>query len=306
MNQRPDFVGYSAKDPTKKRTLKQLPGAIYWRLKSQLYYGVLTYPYGVKKHTELLRTVERTSTHTYTCFYRSPTQLSTVSEAVMEFLGDPVRSGQHVEIVLMACSSGAEVYTLASWLMHQVPQLSFHITASDLHQSMVDKAALGEYKPEEALQSEYITPEFIEQTFIKRGDVYAVKPEIREKATFVQADLLDSQGLAGRFGPAQLVLAQNVLFHLKPEQARVAFGNLYRMLAPKAALLVEGMDQDLRIELTKQYGLEPLLENHRRIYVETRVHTPRDWWNYYWGSEPYFPLRSERERRYGTIFLKQG
>lgn len=305
MNRRPDFVGYSAKDPTRRRTFKQLPGALYWKVKSSLLYGVLSLPYGARKHAELLRTVERTSTHTYTCFYRAPSQLRTISGPVMDFLGNPERSGQRIEIVLMACSSGAEVYTLASWLMQELPKLDFHITASDLHQSMVDKAIVGVYTADEALQSEYITPEFVERTFIRDGDRFIVKPEIRARATFSQADLLDSEGLSGRFGPAQLVLAQNVLFHLTPDGARRAFANLYRMLAPKAALLVEGMDQDLRIELTKQYGLEPLEANHGRIYRETRVHTPRDWWNYYWGSEPYVPLRSERARRYGTIFLKR-
>jgi chemotaxis protein methyltransferase CheR len=132
-----------------------------------------------------------------------------------------------------------------------------------------------------------------------------VKPELRAKTSFSQASLLDSEGLRGRFGPAELVLAQNVLFHLSPDNARLAFDNLYRMLAPRGALLIEGMDGDLRVELTQRYNLDPLPDNLRRIYSETRVHTPTDWWNYYWGSEPYFPLRPDKERRYGTIFLKR-
>lgn len=305
MNSRPEFVGYTAKDPTRRPTLRQLPGKAYWFLKSKLFYGVLTFPYGAYKHAHLLRTVERTSTHTYTCFYRAPAQLAALVGPVMDFLGNPEKTGQRLDIVLMACSSGAEVYTLASWLMQELPQLDFHITASDLHQSMADKAALGEYGPDEALQSEYITPEFIERTFDRQGDRYIVKPEIRAKATFSQANLLDSEGLKDRFGPAQLVFAQNVLFHLKPADVEIAFANLYRMMAPRSALFIEGMDQDLRIKLTEKYGLEPLLEDQRRIYSETRVHTPKDWWNYYWGSEPYFPLRPDRERRYGTIFLRK-
>lgn len=302
----PDFVGYTAKDPDRRIGIRQLPGAAYWFLKSKLVYGALSYPYGVLKHSKLLRTVDRTSAHTYTCFYRSPTQLETLSGAVLDFLGHPERTGTRLEIVLMACSNGAEVYTIASWLSHQVPQLDFHITASDLHQSMADKATLGEYTAEEALQSEYITPGFIAQTFDRKGELYVVKPALRAKATFSQANLLDSEGLKGRFGPAHLVLAQNVLFHLSPDNARIAFDNLYSMLGPRGALLVEGMDPDLRVELTEKYGLEPLAANRRRIYSETRVHTPPDWWNYYWGSEPYFPLRHDKERRYGTIFLKRG
>lgn len=305
MNGRPDYIGYSAKDPSKHIGLRQLPGAAYWYLKKKVFYGAVSFPYGVQKHAELLRTVERTSSHTYTCFYRSPAQLRALSGPVMDFLRGAGKSGERLEIVLMACSNGAEVYTLASWLTQQLPKLDFHITASDLHQSMVDRAATGEYSADEALQSEYITPEFVNFTFDRKGDLYVVKPELRAKTTFTQADLLDSAGLSERFGPAQIVLAQNVLFHLSPAGARSAFNSLYKMLTKKGVLLVEGMDQALRVELTKEYGLLPLQDDLRKIYSETRVHTPPDWWNYYWGSEPYFPLRRDRDRRYGTIFLKR-
>lgn len=298
-------MGYVAKDPERRRGSRMLADPDYWRAKARVAYAALTYPYGVFKHSRLLRRVERRSSHTYTCFYRAPTQLQTLSGPVLDFLGRPERSGRRLEIVIMACSNGAEAYTIASWLTQHAPDLDFHITATDLHQSMVDKAAAGEYTPDEALHSEYLTSEFVAHTFDRRGDLYVVKPELRARASFSQADLLDVT-LPERFGPASLVLAQNVLFHLSPDQARIAFDNLYRMLAPRAVLLIEGTDGDLRVELTKQYGLEPLAANRRRIYSETRVHTPASWWRYYWGSEPYFPLRPDRDRRYGTIFLKRG
>ena len=60
----------------------------------------------------------------------------------------------------------------------------------------------------------------------------------------------------------------------------------------------------LRSELTARAGLRPLPTDARQIYEETRVHTPRDWWNYYWGMEPYTPFHPDRERRYATIFLR--
>lgn len=306
MDSRPDYVGYAAKDPERRDGLRKLPGKAYGFVKSKVVYGVLAYPYGVRRHSQLLRTVDRRSNHTYTCFYRSPTQLQALSGPVLDFLGRPERSGERLEIVVMACSNGAEAYTIASWLTQHVPDLDFHITATDLHQSMVDKAAMGEYTRDEALHSQYVTPEFVAHTFDIRGDTYVVKPELRARASFSQADLLDGGALRERFAPASLVLAQNVLFHLSPDMARIAFDNLVAMLAPRAVLFIEGMDGDLRVELTKRYGLEPLADNLRRIYSESRVHTPINWWSYYWGSEPYFPFRSDKDRRYGTIFLKGG
>ena len=302
MENGPNFTGYTAKDPGRARGLS--PGAAYHYLKINVWYGGVLLPYGMMKHRKLLRTVSRTQSHTYTCFLRGPTQLQTLCGPVMDFLGNPARTGQKVEILLFACSNGAEVYTIASWLMQYLPGLDFHITASDLHQEMVDRCNAADYSAEEALQSEYITPSFVTSTFDRKGDRYVVRPEVKEKATFVQASLLDRPGLEQKFQPADVVIAQNVLFHLVPKDATEAFENIVAFLKPRSALLIEGMEQDLRVELTKRHGLEPLLANHRKIYMETRVHTPADWWNYYWGVEPYLPVRPDRDRRYGTIFLK--
>lgn len=169
MDGRPDYTGYVAKDPEQRARVRKVLGKAYWRVKAKVVYGALSYPYGVFKHSQLLRKVDRTSTHTYTCFYRAPTQLRTLSGPVLNFLGRQERNGKRLEIVVMACSNGAEPYTIASWLTQQVPDLDFHITATDLHQSMVDKAATGEYTRDEALHSEYITPKFVAHTFDRRG-----------------------------------------------------------------------------------------------------------------------------------------
>jgi len=295
------FVGYSAKDPTRRR--RSLLGATYWFLKSRVVYDSLLAPYGVLRHKVLLATCDRTQRHTYTCFRRSPTQLEALVGPVFEFLGGAAL-GRPLEILVLACSNGAEAYTLASVLNKRLPGVDFRILAADLHPEMIEIASAASYAPEEALQSEYVTPEFVSDTFDIIDGRYVVKPEVRARVSFAQADLL-SGDLHTRFGPADIVTAQNVLFHLSPSAARQAFGNIVKLLRPRSALFIDGMDQSLRIELTERHGLEPLAYKRRKIYDEIRVHTPLDWWRYYWGSEPYSRLRSRRKRRYGTIFLKK-
>jgi chemotaxis protein methyltransferase CheR len=294
-----DFPGYEAK----KLQETKGPRATLRRLKRELYAAALL-PYGVRRHRRLLETCERTNTHTYTCFLRAPSQLAAVSGPVLEFLGSPQRQGRPLQILMFACSNGAEAFTLASWLQLHVPALDFQITASDLHEEMVQRCLLGEYSAAEALQSEYITKDFVEKTFDRIGERYVVKPGVRRRVSFRRANLLDVNGLARAFTPADIVTVQNVLFHMNPAQARVAFRNVTSFLKPRSVLLVEGMDLDLRIELTREHSLHPLDANLKKIHTETRIHTPRDWWNYYWGTEPYFPLRALKQRRYSTIFLR--
>jgi chemotaxis protein methyltransferase CheR len=296
------FPGYQAKAPAKPRRFDSVRKA--YRFVRSYVYDVGSYPYGAYRHRALLRSSDRLSTHTWTCFYRAPAQLRALSGPVLDFLGNPQRSGERFDILLLACSSGAEVYTIASWLMQRVPGLNFHIHASDLHDELVEYARAGKYTADEVLHSEYIGQPFIHATFEQVAGSYIVRPEIRAKASFRQANLLDGDGLRKQFGTAPLVIAQNVLFHLSPPRATTAFENLVSLMAPRSVLLMEGMDLGLRSELTARHGLRPLATDARQIYEETRVHTPRDWWNYYWGMEPYTRLHPDRERRYATIFLR--
>lgn len=298
MKKDPNFTDYHAKTPDHEPSVRERLG----RLKRDFVYGTMLFPYGVYKHQRLLANCERIDNHTYTCFYRAPAQLEALSGPVLQFLNFPAQ--RRLEILTFACSNGAEVYTMASWLTQTYPELDFHITASDLHHEMVARCQSADYSAEEALQSEYMTARFVNATFDQQGDRYLVKPHIKARASFTQASLLDAEGLKQKFGAADIVTSQNVLFHLKPHDTRQAFGNIVHFLKPKAALFIEGMDLDLRVELTLKYGLSPLTHDLKRIYSETRVHTPKDWWKYYWGTEPYFALRPDKERRYATIFLK--
>jgi O-methyltransferase involved in polyketide biosynthesis len=95
-----------------------------------------------------------------------------------------------------------------------------------------------------------------------------------------------------------------VLFHLDPASARKAFANVTQFLKPKSALFVDGADLDLKVELTRAAGLDPLESSHREIYQQTRKHIGAQWWKYYYGAEPYSVFRRDRVRRYSTVYLK--
>jgi chemotaxis protein methyltransferase CheR len=98
-----------------------------------------------------------------------------------------------LEILVLACSNGAEAYTFASFLSHRLPKLDFRITAADLHREMVESARAGSYSEDEALQSEFVRPDFIARTFDQVGGRYVVKPEIKARVSFTQGNLLDPE-----------------------------------------------------------------------------------------------------------------
>jgi chemotaxis protein methyltransferase CheR len=306
MPQTVDYRGYKARTPSRGRiTFRAFLRQLYAFARTRILYEVLLYPYGLWRHRAILKSAHRTQSHTYTCFYRSPTQLEALTGPVLEFIRGIRGSEQRVEILIFACSNGAEAYTIASVLRSRYPQLDFHIVASDLHREMVDKTVKGRYSHDEVYHSPHVDDAFVAATFDRSGEWYLIKDEIRGRISFCTASLLDP-ALESRFRPADIVLAQNVLFHLDPPSATAAFVNLLRCAKPRSALFVEGIDLGLKETLTRRYGLRPLPFRHRDIYQEARMHVSPAWWRFYYGREPYTIWRRDRIRRYGSIFLRDG
>ena len=298
MTDSPDYTEYVARPLSPSLRSKIVDAGR--KVRRQVVYDGVMLPYALMRHRQLLASSERTDSHTYTCFFRGPSQLQLLSGPILDLVG----RGERLEILLLACSNGAEAYTIASWLITHAPDLDFRIRASDLHASMVSRAQEGQYSASEVLHSPYMTPDFLESTFVPSGDGYRVRPEVRARVEFSQASLLDGPELLRQFGTASIVIAQNVLFHLDKADAEVAFNGLVNLTAPGGVLMVEGMELDQRERLSAAHGLDPITHNQRRIYMETRIHTPPKWWNYYWGTEPYISLRQNSKRRYATAFQR--
>lgn len=283
----------------------QTARTVYRFVRDDVLLGGLLLPYGRSRQRALRQQTARSDAHTYTCFYRSPAQLEALTGPVVDRL---VRLSQRAElsILVFAASNGAEPYTLASELMYRRPGLGFRVRASDLHESMVEKARRGAYSLREITQSLTVPETFLSRTFDRDGTgedaVYVVKPGIRERVTFEQADLL-SPDLDGRFERADIVLLQNVLFHLPPQAARDAFGRVARLVKPGGALFIDGMELEMRVELTARAGFTPLDYRVKEIYQHSRLHIPMTWWRYYYGNEPYSVFAKDRLRRYATIFF---
>ncbi len=272
-------------------------------LKGTVLHDTILLPYGVRRHRALRRSADRDPSATYTRFCRLPTQLEALLGPVVGYLSAGAPATKPLRILAFACSNGAEVYTLASALMSRYPGIDLHIDASDVSEKMVRKARSGVYAKDEVLDGGQVGDEFVDFTFDRLREGFRVKPGIRSRVTFSRADLLDP-GLTDRFQPADIVVAQNVLFHLDPIAVRTAFRHACVCLKEPGALLVEGMDLDLKVELTRELGLTPLDYKCREIYRESRAHHPLAWWKYYYGAEPYSILRRDRLRRYSSIFLR--
>ena len=273
-----------------------------WRIfRNGVLCEFLMYPYAQLVHRRVLRSSQRSQSHIYTTLYRSPGQLEALTLHVIPFIsrGTPPHS---LSINILACSTGAEAYTVASELIAKFPGLDFKVHGSDLHEETIARARAARYTSAEVFLNENIPDEFVVRMFDPTGEDFIVKPAICEKVSFTRADLLDPD-LAQRFEPADIVFIQNVFFHLEPADAITAFENVLGLLKNRSALFIDGMELDMKERLTARAGLIPLAYKCREIYSSARRHVPARWWNYYYGTEPYMVFRRGRLRRYSTIFL---
>ena len=275
--------------------------SIYWFIIDKIIFDIFLFHYGRYKHKKNISTCIRSQSHTYTSFYRSPSQLSALLDPVLDFLN--TSNTDNLSIAVFAGSNGAEAYTIASILTRYKPHLNFTITSSDLHSETTAKANSATYKRHEITQGQDVPEDFIDFTFNRTDNNYIVKDAIKGHIKFIKADLLDPN-LADNFKQYDIIFLQNVLFHLSTEQAKQAFSHVIPLLKSCSALFIDGMELDLREELTQLYNLKPVDYKTGEIYQYSRRHIPRNWWNYYYGNEPYCLFNKWNKRRFCTIFTK--
>jgi chemotaxis methyl-accepting protein methylase len=265
--------------------------------------AVATEMWGRLRHRLALHADTRPAHTTFTQFLRLPRQYDVLAGPVVDLLAPPT-GGAQLTIVVIGCANGAEPYSIASILRTRRPRLRFTIRAFDISEEMVACARRGEYATDEIFCNTRLPAGFVDATFERRGDVYRVRPDVSGHVTIECADVLDP-ALARCTGTADVLYLQNLLFNLPRAVAARAFANALTILRPQAALFLDGMDLDMRADLTRRAGLVPLDVQLAEIHDDARAVRAAGWPWSYWGLEPWSTARRDWRRRYGTIFLKQ-
>lgn len=253
------------------------------------------------RHKLALRVHTRENS-TFTGFLRLPTQFDALAGPVAASIATSNGRTATAAVTVMGCSNGAEAFTIASILKRRCPDLRFRVKAYDIDPDCIRQATSARYRADEIYNNHIITAEFVQSTFDRDGDLYVIKPEIAELVEFAQGNVLDVD-LASRVAGSDIVFAQNFLFHLTRDVARLALENLLRMAKPGAALFIDGTDLDLRYRFVRRQRLIPLDFKIEEIHNEARRARAVGWPYSYWGLEPFLTYRRDWRRRYATILL---
>lgn len=146
-----------------------------------------------------------------TNFFRDPEAFEVLKEQVLPALLKSKDTDSSIRIWSMGCSTGEEAYSLAilfSEAMHLVKQnVNIQVFASDIDAQSIDYARLGTYPDNIAAD---VSQERLHQYFIKEGNAYKIKKQIRDMIVFAVQNVIKDPP----FSKIDLVSCRNLLIYM--------------------------------------------------------------------------------------------
>jgi SAM-dependent methyltransferase len=204
-------------------------------------------------------------------------------------------------IAVLACSMGAEAYTILSGIKKIRPDLTVKMHGLDIAPEPLAIAKEGAWDPN-AFQLERLTPSEIEEFFDREGAKLRVKSWLRKGVEFQLADATQPSVIA-KLGPQDMVIANRFLCHMQPETAETALRNIATLVAPHGYLVCSGVDVDVRTKVMRSLGWTPVTERIEELHDGD--HTLRDGFPWeYWALEPLDKSKPDWQLRYATVFRR--
>jgi SAM-dependent methyltransferase len=224
---------------------------------------------------------------------------------LMRGLAEQKAHGSTLRIAVIACSAGAEVYSILWTLRLSRPDLKIRVCAIDISKEMLNFAKRGVYASSTcglvgSSIFERLTAHEMEHMFDLEGDEASVKPWLREDITWHLGDA-SSPELIEALGPQDIVVANNFLCHMEPPAAENCLRNIAALVDPQGHLFVSGVDLEVRAKVARDLAWRPIPELLEQIH-DGDPSVRGDWPWCWWGLEPLDRSRPDWQLRYAAFF----
>jgi chemotaxis methyl-accepting protein methylase len=234
--------------------------------------------------------------------------------------------GSNAKILVLACSKGAEVYSIQWAIRSARSDLKLRIHAVDISEEIVAFAERGIYSlgaPDTLKTSnggiapkgdltqntnvdqsapifERMTNEEIEAMCEVERNQVTIRPWLKEGISWLSGDAGDP-GLVKALGPQDIVVANRFLCHMRPANAEECLRNIARLVKPGGYLFVSGIDLDVRTKVARDMKWKPVTEMIREVH-DGDSSIRQGWPLSYWGLEPLRDGRPDWQIRYASVF----
>ena len=158
-----------------------------------------------------------------TSFFRDQEAFDVISNSTIPEILKKILPKEEIKFWIAGCATGEEAYSLAILLFEQLKDkykdIVVKIFATDIDTVALAQAGKGVYN---ATIAKNILPERLEKHFIKEGDFYRIKPEIRKMVIFAQHDLVKNPPYCNM----NFISCRNMLIYMTP----ILQKKIYKML----------------------------------------------------------------------------
>lgn len=259
--------------------------------------------YGYLIHAVVRRYTDRTQ-YFGTFFFRNRPLLELLRRLSYEAEHD-----SNLNMAVLGCSNGAEVYSILATLRQSRPELKVSLRAVDISSEILALAEKGSYSfssPEVVGESIFqrISDTELQKMFDRQGDQVIIQPWLRRGVSWHLGDVRDP-GILRQLGPQDMVVANNFLCHMRPPQAEECLLAIAALVRPGGYLVFSGVDLDVRTKTAVSHRWRPVTASLAEIHDGDSA-LRKDWPFRYWGLEPFNPKRVDREYRYASVFQIRG
>jgi len=296
---------------------------IWNNLPTTIREGRLGRAYGKHLHHLVCRYGDRRQSHS-TFFLRNRPEL----ELMLQLL-EHTSQNARINLSVVACSKGAEVYSILWKIRSTRPDLTVIASAVDISQEVIDFAAVGTYSlksidatttpdheqtgqavdmnwkdqlwGQQALSMfERMTAGEIYQMFEVTGDQAMVRPWLKQGITWLAGDATDPN-FAAALGPQDIVVANRFLCHMEPATAEACLRNIAHLVKPGGYIFVSGVDLDVRAKVARDLGWQPVTHLIKEVH-EGDFSLITGWPLEYWGLEPFCQGPVDWRVRFASVF----
>ncbi len=170
-----------------------------------------------------------------TNFFRDPQAFEMLEHLIIPKILANKADGEQVRVWVPACATGEEAYSLAILLQEQLLQLgrepNFQIFATDVYEESINTAREGLF-PETIVGD--VSAERLQHFFVKEGQQYRIRKEIREKLLFAVHNVLRDPP----FSRLDLLSCRNLFIYLNRETQEHVLEIFHFALRPNGYLFL--------------------------------------------------------------------
>ena len=226
---------------------KQMKRRIDSLIRKNKFEGYFDYLANLRDNVKLFNEFINYLTINVSEFYRNPEQWDVFKNDILPRL---FNKNTNLKIWSTACATGEEPYTTAMIIKSAFNdnRHNVNIIGTDLDDDAIEKAKQGIYtfKSVEKLPKEYL-----ENYFIKIGEYYKIKDDIKRCVRFGHLDLLRDPYPEN----CDIIICRNVIIYFTEEAKKYVYAKLSEALCPNGVLFVGSTEQ---IIMPWNYNFAPI------------------------------------------------